>query len=327
MITDIKKAFTYFRSNFPLKKSTKGWYTYDCVFCMDNTGSRKMAVNFNTEMTKCWKCGYKHGILQFVMDYEDVRYGRAKEIIHNMGSSDFVLDNLDDFPTNKKLEEVGLPTGYQPLLDGDGILGKRARSYMAARGYNLEKLDMKGFGYCNKHDEDYGLDFFGRIIVPFKANGKLVYYLGRTFMDDELRYKNPPTDTFGVGKGDLLFNEDAIHIYDSCSVVEGWADAITLGDNGISTQGWSLSQTQKSKMLKAPCKEYVFVPDKGFYIEAVKTALDFLEHKKVRVVNTDNILPQYPKKKDANELGLENINAELSNTPLLTFATAMSLIM
>ena len=107
----------------------------------------------------------------------------------------------------------------------------------------------------------------------------------------EERYKNPPTDTFGIGKGDLIFNEDAINTQKRCMVVEGWADALTLEDEGISTQGWSLSSTQKAKMLRGACETYVFVPDKGFYLEAVKTALDFIEEKKVYVVETDNILP------------------------------------
>jgi DNA primase len=286
-----------------------------------------MAVSFNWERVKCWKCGYNENILQFVMELEDVRYGRAKEIINNTAPSDFNLDVFEELPNIRKFDTVQLPVGFNTILEGEGILGKRARNYMKARGYDLEKLDMMGFGYCNKHDEDYYLDFFGRIIVPFKADGRLVYYIGRTFMEGEERYKNPPTDTFGVGKGDLIFNEDAINIQKRCMVVEGWADALTLGDEGISTQGWSLSSTQKTKMLRGTCETYVFVPDKGFYLEAVKTALDFIEEKKVYVVETDNILPHYPHKKDANELGLENILEELDKTPPLTLSKAMGVIM
>jgi len=272
MIINIKKAYQYFRSNFPLKKSSSGWFKFDCPFCFDTVGSQKHAINFSWERCKCWKCGYNENILQFVMDYEDVRYFRAKEIIQNTTEADFVLDNIENIVVDKVFSEVNLPTGYTSLLDGEGMMGVRARKYMEARGYDLEKLDMMGFGYCNKHDDDYYMDFFGRIIVPFKANGKLVYYIGRTYIDDELRYKNPPTDMFGVGKGDLIFNEDAINIHEECMVLEGWADAITLGETAVSTQGWSLSSTQKSKMLKSGCEKYIFVPDKGFYLEAIKTA-------------------------------------------------------
>ena len=124
------------------------------------------------------------------------------------------MEAIETFRT-KQVVDVEMPKGYTPILEGEGILGKRARSYLTERGFDLTVLDRAGIGYCNEHglvdkENDIDEDFFGYIIVPFKRNGLLVYYIGRDYIGNFLRYKNPAVEKFNVGKGDLLFNEDAL---------------------------------------------------------------------------------------------------------------------
>jgi len=261
------------------------------------------------------------------MDYEDVKYVAAKKLLAKTPVADIELNALEHLPKGTTLSEVDMPFGWKSILEGKGMLAKRARNYLTERGFDLEMLDMMGFGYCDEEAEEEGENFFGRIIIPFKISGRLVYYQGRTFIDDFLRYKNPPTDAFGVGKGDLVFNEDALAIRKTVCVIEGWADAVTIGKAACSTQGWKLSATQKSKFLMAECENLIFVPDKGFYVAAVKTAMNFMEEKKCYVVNVDNICPDQPDKKDVNEFGLAALKAEIAITPLLTMETAMKAVL
>jgi hypothetical protein len=227
---------------------------------------------------------------------------------------------------------IELPTGFNSIMEGRGILGIRARDYMQSRGFNLEQLDKRGFGYCNEHDTEFNEDYFGYIIIPFWVRGQLQYFIGRDFLGrgEKWRYKNPAKAKFGVGKADLFYNEDALMVEDRVIMVEGWADAETVGPEGISSQGWSLSQMQRDKMHRANAREFIFLPDYGvnekgesYYKLACKAAMEFMAHKKCRVVNPEE-LRQYGK--DANEIGYDRVNRAIVRTPLLTDSTAMEIM-
>ncbi len=215
-------------------------------------------------------------------------------------------------------------------------MAKRARRYLTDRGFNLEQLDSQGVGYCDEHykpkagdsaSDEYRLDYYGRIILPFKRHGKLIYYIARTLINDELRYKNPAVTDCGVSKSELLFNEDALNIYDDCFLLEGVFDALTLGPNALSSQGWSLSKEQKAIIMRSACKHLIIVPDKDFYKQAIQTAMQFLDVKTVSVVNMDNVLPDKPELKDVNGLGRDAVMEEIKNTPILTYGKAMEIMM
>lgn len=327
---NVKKCYTWFSNEFILKKSTLGWYSFKCPICNELVDRNKMAVNFNFGVVKCFVCSYKSRIIDFVMTYLTVDYVKAKDILNNCIESAIELENLKGLEA-KVVSSVSLPTGYNSILDGDGILGQRARAYLSDRGFDLNELDKKGIGYCNESDMDKDSDFLGYIIIPFIEKGKLRYYIGRDFVGNFLRYKNPPKDKFGVGKGDVLFNADAMRIYSEVYVAEGWADACEMGRVGISTQGWSLSKDQKDDMLKSDCESFVFIPDVGtdntgrtFYSKAVELAIDFIEHKEVHVLD----LSVYSDLgKDANEIKKENILKLRKQSKPLTLEYAAELLM
>lgn len=322
---DPKQAYSYFSSKFDLKKSSQGWYAFDCPFCGDGEGKRKHAVHFQYGFTKCWVCGYREGIYDFVCDYEGCKLSEAKQLLRTIKPSNI---NFEVFKTSTTISTgITLPVGYNSILEGDTIMAKRARVYLERRGFDLKDLDRLGIGYCYHEEEDVPVneDYFGYIIIPFKKMGRLVYYIGRDYIGNFLRYKNPPKDACGVGKGDLLFNEDALELFDECYFTEGWADALTLGRQGISTQGWSFSAKQNERILKSSCERLVFVPDAGadntgetFYEKAIKTAMFFAPYKEVMVLD----LNQLEGGKDVNELGKEAILNIKKNTDLLDIGTA-----
>lgn len=71
---DPRKAYTYFTNHFVIKKTSQNWYSFECPFCIDADGKRKMAVQFEYEMCKCWVCGWKGYIVDFVMQYQNLSY-------------------------------------------------------------------------------------------------------------------------------------------------------------------------------------------------------------------------------------------------------------
>lgn len=319
-----KKVYNYFVSNFKMQKSTRGWYRFEFPFGDhdDNSG----AVNFNYLTVKDHRSGYCKHVTNFIMEVEDMTYREVINYIDNFNESQVVLYK----ETVKSVSTVKLPTGFKSFIMNDTKLAYRAKNYLQSRGFDPIKLDQRGFGYVfnNEVSEDE-TDFTGYIIVPFKSNGKLVYYLGRDFTGKEPKYLNARSENVGVGKSELLYNEDALNIYDEVFIVEGWACAETLGDNACATMGWNISRKQKAKIINSSCKRIIIVPDKGnlenstlsFYQKALQIGLQFIDYKEVLVINTEEI--QHPGK-DVNDIGKARILEALEHTKKLSYSLALS---
>lgn len=330
MFIDPRKAFTYFNSRFRLKKSTNGWYAFKCPFCNELENRQKMAVQLNYGVCKCWVCEYQNSIIDFIIDYEGVKYGQAKLLLNEAKPSDVTFDELEGSAV-RQLSTVKMPYGYKGILEESSTLAVRARNYLEKRGFDLKELDRLGVGFCNEiakegmAEED---DYFGYIIIPFKSKGKLVYYIGRDYIGNFLRYKNPAKEKLGVGKSELLFNEDALHIYGEVFITEGWADAFTMGRKGIATLGWSLSKSQKNKILNSPVDRLIFIPDAGgesgrsFYERAVEVAMEFIDHKEIKVIDLNGL-----EGKDVNEIGKEVVDSLIEKTEVLTVERATEILL
>lgn len=331
-----RKAYAYFLQRFIMKKSNKGWWTFDNPFDPTGEGKGKMAVNFNYEFVKCWKTEWRGSLLDFVMEYEGLGWFEAKEVINQQRDSGISFEDFRSVAVNKELI-IELPKGFVPIAEGKGILAKRAKDYLYKRGFDLRELDRLGFGYCSERDvENKKMDFYGYIIIPFRRMGRLIYYIGRDFTGQFLRYKNPPQEIFGIGKSELIFNEDALELCTKVYIVEGWSDAMTIGRAGTATLGWSLSTVQKMKYLRSDVKKFVFIPDapkrdedgkvEGLYPykQAAKVALDFIDEKEVRVLDIEEF-SDYGK--DVNEVGKQRILELEERTVPMTRKRAMQIIM
>lgn len=320
-----RKLYTYFSDKFVLKKSTNGWFAFENPFDLDSKGKKKMAINFGYQWVKCWKTDWSGTATDFIMEYEEVDYFGAKGIIDRYQPGSIDILSINSVATSTLSTDIKMPFGYTPIMYGEGVLGKRARNYLEGRNFSLEVLDRMGIGYCNKPHDDEDQNYFGYIIIPFKVRGQLQYYIGRDYIDNFLRYKNPPKGVFGIGKADIVFNEDALSIYRRVFVLEGWTDALTIGKEAIATLGWSVSQVQKSKLISSNCDEIVFIPDVGKYKEAMKLASQFIDIKdKVKVLNVDELSPFGD---DANEIGKEKIMDLYERTPYLSYSQAFSIMM
>jgi hypothetical protein len=274
-LIDPKKLFTYFNENYPLVKSSNGWWMMRCPCCNELSYRKKMTVNFNYDWVKCWVCGYGSSAVQFVAEQEGIRYSQARQLIKQAKPSKIDLEWTTEQPL--LTSSIKLPYAFKSISEGEGILGKRARKYLTDRGFNIKELDRLDFGY---------------IIIPCRMQGKLVYYIGRDYIGNFLRYKNPAKSDVGIGKADLIFNGDALNMYDEAWVSEGWSDAMTIGARGTATFGWSLSKTQFNLILKSSCSTIVLTPDSGvdgqgvsFYDKALLLASKIVRFKKVKVLD------------------------------------------
>lgn len=283
----------FFKSRFRAKESTNGWYRF--VNPLDKGAHRdNMAVNFEYNWVKDFKTGYSANIYKFIGAVDGRTYG---EIAEEFGPLNFTLRNYEtDLQPVSKAE---LPDGYKSLLYPKGVLGNRARRYIKGRGIDVDYVDMLGFGYCNEGD------FMGYIIIPFKEQGELVYYTGRDFIGNYLRHKNPKQEHVKVGKGDVVFNADALDMYEEINITEGVFDALTAGPNTIALGGWSLSRRQFSMLFNSGVPRFTVIPDAGYVIKAMQTFSKLAEHREMYFCNIDLVAKYKGEKhlKDINELG------------------------
>lgn len=302
----LKKSNAWFSGNFDIKLSTNGWYIFDCPYCGRNREKNKAAVKYSWQRVKCWECDASESIVDFIGSVEGLKYHAVLELL--AGYKELSIHTLN-IKTVSNPDALKFPSGYKPINSGNTLFAKRARTYLEGRKIDLFFAESLHIGYNDNPDSKY----FGCIIIPFFSNGTLIYFIARDYINPfpYLRYKNPETEKVGVGKGEVLFNEDALYFYNSVAIVEGAIDAMTVGKFGVSTQGWKLSDIQIGKILEAPVKSLYFIPDLGvdnkgvtFLDYAYKTALRFVDYKKIYIVD---LSPFEHIGKDVNQIGIENL--------------------
>lgn len=305
-----------------MRKSSGGWYSLHCPFCDLGREKWKCAVRFDWQMVKCWECGYREKIILFVADMENLTTYQAREMLAHLEQGSIDLGTLGDMRVSRT-SEILLPEGYVGILEGSGHHADLARNYLTNRGFDLTDLDRLGVGYSLTRTESGEDNYFGYIIIPFIRRGLLYYYIARTFLGYEPKYRNPNAERLGVLKSTLLYNEDALDMRKLVFVNEGVLDAWMYGKYGVATLGWSWSKEQVNKLLTSNCKRIVVVPDAGFYKEAIQSCIPLLGKKEIKVLQMDELAHLG---KDTNEIGLEPIMKLYHRTPLLTFSHAVDAV-
>lgn len=280
------KLFKYFKQRLNIKLSTKGWYRSDCPYC---AGNYCFGVNLLKNKAQCFKCGERHSLIETLMGMENFStLNEAKNFINIQAE----YDGYEDAVVRDRLEkkDVNLPESFKLILYPEGLLGKAAQRYVKKRGFKLTELAMRGVGYCL--DGEYA----GYIIFPFYRKTELVFFQGRKFMGGGPKMKNPSNEEFGVGKTEIVYNQDALFLYDHINVVESITNAITLGDNTIALLGKHISSYQLMQIMKSPCTHITILLDDDALDEACNLAMQLCHYKKIRLI-------KMPEKKDVNDLG------------------------
>lgn len=324
----IDRSFTYMQNRFNITKSTKGWWKFTCPVCGGGQSDEvSAAVNFQSETVKCWraKCGYKDSLTNFIKDTENLDSSYKVKLFIGDFEPSVLPTEIDSNYSYIKVKEViaiDLPYGYRSLKSGDNFLAKKARRYLKNRGFDIDKLDDKGFGYCDEEHEDFMLSYYGFIIIPFSIRGVFTYFIGRDFLggDKKYKYKNPTVTDIGVRKSSLFYNEDGLYQKEKIYLVEGWSCAETIGDNAIAYLGNVLSAIQRTKILRSKVKELIFIPDVGAYKKALGMALDFIEYFKVKVIDLEKTGLTTKIKNDVNSIGFRELKIICDNQEYLSYS-------
>tara|TARA_R100001129_G_scaffold165624_1_gene132437 strand:- start:502 stop:1428 length:927 start_codon:yes stop_codon:yes gene_type:complete len=221
-------------------------YLFSCPKC--NHGKRKLSVNLDKGVFKCWICDYSGLKLGSLVK----RYGPYSEYTKWMdldGSVDITtFDNL--FETKEETPEtrVTLPESFKTLTGrSKGFSARHANIYLKSRNISRDDVLRWKIGFCD--DGEYA----GRICIPsFDDSGDLNYFIARGYGNQYPKYKNPPVSR------DIIFNDLYVDWEEPIVLVEGAFDAIVAG-NAIPILGSVLKETSKlfQKIIRKKSTVYV----------------------------------------------------------------------
>lgn len=288
MTSKIKtKLQHYFIETLGARDYRRGWLKCDCPMC----GKRdKFGINLYQNRTNCFSCGYNERPIYLLIDLENLlTVGEAYKYLGTVSEAtvfyERIITETPEIKVNRKL-----PEGYINIMRGDNKIGRIMRKYVKKRGFDLDRVSKKGWGYS------YTGKYLGHLIMPYYMGNELIYFNARKVIGAGPKFNNPPLDEFGIGKAHLVYNVDSLYLYDKIYLVESVTNAETIGDNTIATGGKNLSPFQKNLILKSPVKRVSIALDKDGYDLALNLALQLCEHKQVKIL-------EFEDDRDVNDLG------------------------
>lgn len=282
------KLLTYFTKKLGIFPYRNGWYRVPvCPFC---SRENKYGINLSTNRTNCFRCGTHLSAIDLAMELEGfTSYSQLIQLLNNGNYTDLSYTEKK-IPLPKSIPQL-LPEGFKNISDGDSQLARTMRNYIKKRGFSIEEASKFGIGYGTRDK------YFGYLIIPYTYHGQLRYFNARRVLGVGPRYNNPDKETTGLGKEFIIFNQDALEMYNSVYICEGAINALTLGNRAIALMGKSISQYQLNLLIKSQVKRFILLLDPDAWKKyAIPLALKLVNYKRVKVI-------QLPEGKDVNDLG------------------------
>jgi len=282
-------------------------YLFFCPFCKHH--KRKLSVNVEKDVFKCWICDTRGRNLQRIVR----RFGtfhqkqKWKELTQTVDISLFdelfsgVLEEEPDEPVFLPPSFVSLVNSHLPLTS------LPARKYLKSRGITKKEITRWKIGYCASGD------YAGRIIVPsFNEDGKINYFVARSYGNEYPKYKNPPSSK------DMVFNHLFIDWSSDLVIVEGIFDAFVAGANSIPLLGSTLRDD--SSLFKQ-----IVTNDTPVYIaldpDAEKKSMKLIE--KLLTYDVELYKIDISPHSDVGEMTAEDFQKRKDEAPLMSFDSCL----
>ena len=178
-------------------------------------------------------------------------------------------------------------------------LGKVARNYLHKRGFDVDELITK----YKFRDGGFTGDFAYRVIIPIiDTDGRICSYQGRTYANQDLRYKTLSIEKSLVDPKKMLFNLNNCN-KSYVAVTEGPFDALKFGDNCCATLGTSITEAQVQLLTEYKKVVIIFDAEQAAQQRAKKLAdrISALGVKEVIVVDLET-------SKDLGALSYEDVS-------------------
>ena len=296
----------YARNRLGMRDYVRGWLKGPCPDCGRHD---KFGINISRNICNCFVCGYHPTPLILITEIEG--FSTISET-HAFLKTFEGLKYLEPVIERIERKEIKLPESYTNIALGDSVIAKSMRAYVNRRKFDIDTAAVKGWGYCTKGK------YLGYLILPFYTRGELTYFNGRLVVGYGPKYQNPEIEDFGVGKSLILYNADALAIYDEVYLLEGVFNAETLGDNAMATGGKEISDYQISLINRSPVQKVVVVLDPDAFESSIRIGLQLAFHKQVKLVTWSG-------DKDVNDIGKEEAIKRIEASPWLSYNQILKL--
>ena len=291
------KLYGYFTNKFGMYDYRRGWLKGDCPFC----GKHKFGINLSLGRANCFSCGPKENPLKLILHIERINFQQLNPILNQFDGYTYRAPEV----VLKDGDPIQLPEHFRLITDGDSVLAKAVRHRVRKRGFKVEDLSLKGFGYCD--DGKYS----GYLIIPWYMGGRLVMWNARLVVGSGPKYQYPDVEDLEYSKSQVLYNYDSLFLYDRVFIMESVFNCETIGDNTVGLGGKTASSHQLSDLIRSPVKRYNIILDPDAVKEAYKLAIQLSKYKKVKVVHWSGT-------KDVNDLGRRRTLNRVYNHRYLT---------
>jgi hypothetical protein len=261
----------------------------------------KLQINMSSQKWHCWvsdQGGHSLYSLFKKINADSRYFSELKDIV-------FIPTTKDEIESKVI---VSLPREYQPLWKSSkSLFYKHALNFLKKRG--ITKIDLQKYklGFCD--DGIYG----NRIIIPsYDENGILNYFVGRSFMGDNMKYKNP-----NVSRDIIPFDWFIAWSY-PIVLCEGVFDAISIRTNAIPMLSKKPSKSLLRKIFEKQVKTIYIALDN----DAKKDAYNLSEF--FKDFGIDSKVVNLPKNEDPNDLGFERMTNLIGDTISSSFSDMIS---
>ena len=261
-----KEKLDILRGSFGNYFKSNDEYLFKCPEC--NHDKRKLSLNLEKNVFKCWVCGYAGlNISSLVKKYSPYsEYSRWTDLADTVDITAF--DDLFQVERGVPDRVISLPEEFKTLTGKRADLSSRhAIGYLKHRGIDESDILKWKIGYCNAGE------YKKRICIPsFNENGDLNYFVARTYAGQFPKYKNPPASR------DIVFNDLYVDWEEPVVLVEGIFDAIKAG-NAVPLLGSSLNEGSRlfRKIVEKNATIYIAL-DKDAKSKEQKIIKNLMEH-------------------------------------------------
>ena len=261
----------------------------------------KLQINMSSQKWHCWvsdQVGHSLYSLFKKVNADSRYFSELKDIV-------FIPTTKDEIESKVI---VSLPREYQPLWKSSkSLFYKHALNFLKKRG--ITKIDLQKYklGFC-----DDGI-YSNRVIVPsYDDSGILNYFVGRSFMGDNMKYKNP-----NVSRDIIPFDWFIAWSY-PIVLCEGVFDAISIRTNAIPMLSKKPSKSLLTKIFQEQVKTIYIALDN----DAKKDAYNLSEF--FKDFGIDSKVVNLPKNEDPNDLGFERMTNLIGDTISSSFSDMIS---